>query len=170
MPVYSLVYPVFRYPVDQTLILLALQKTGRWYNYVNGFGGEVERGESYHACARRELKEEAGIVAEKGDLTLHGKILSYHEKHVWRPSYVYVYLYEWDGVLPEGGELERYLCPVQAKAVPYEKMPPHDNIWLPRILKGEFVETELTYETTDCDEYMLKSVVFDNNYAKPCSF
>ena len=170
MPAYSLVYPVFRYPVDQTLVLLAFQKTGKWYNYVNGFGGEVERYESYHDCARRELKEEAGIVAEKGGLTLHGRIMYSHQKHEFRPSKVYVYLYEWDGVLPEGGELECNLCPVQAKAVPYEKMPPHDNIWLPRILKGEFVEVTLTYETTHRDEYVLKSVEYENNYEKPSTY
>ena len=171
MPVYSLVYPVFTYPVDQTLVLLGLQQSGRWQGYLNGFGGTVERGESFHACARRELREESGIIAEKGDLRLHGKILYAHEKHEFRPSKVYVYLFDkWDGDFPKGGELEGNLYPKQIRSLPFEQMPPNDRLWLPRILNGECVEATLTYETTHRDEYMLKSVEYVNTYEKPSTY
>ena len=168
---YTLVYPVFKYPVDQTLVLLGLQKSGKWYNYLNGFGGKVENNEGSHAGARRELKEETGIIAAEGDLILHGKIRYKHENLEVRQSSVYVYLYEnWDGDFPKGGELEGNLFPIQAKSLPFEKMPPHDNIWLPRILNGEFVEATLTYETTHRDEDMLKCVEFVNIYEKPSRY
>ena len=171
MTMYSLVYPIFRYPVDQTLVLLGLQKSGRWDGYLNGLGGAVKSGESIHDCARRELQEETGIVAAEGDLTLHGKIRYKHQNEEFRYTHVSVYLYEkWDGDFPEGGELEGNLFPVQRKAIPYHKMPPHDQLWLPRILTGEFVEARLTYETTHHDEFMLKCVEYVNAYEKPSTY
>ena len=171
MPTYSLVYPVFRYPVDQILVLLGLQRSGKWQGYVNGFGGEVERDdESYHDCARRELREESGLIASEGNLTLHGKIMYVHEHDLFRPSAVHVYLAEWDGEIPTGGELGRNLFPVRRKCLPFEKMPPNDILWLPRMLNGEYVEATLTYETTPFDPYILKSVEYVNDNTKPQTF
>lgn len=167
MPVYSLVYPF-----DDALILLASQISGKWKGYLNGFGGEFERHDpSFHACARRELKEEAGIVAAEGDLTLHGSIMYVHDKHEFRPSRVYVYFYEkWDGKYHTRGELERTLYHFPKSQLPYDRMPPHDILWLPRMLNGEFVEATLTYETTDRDDILLKSVEFVNTYTKPTRY
>lgn len=173
MPTYSLVYPVYRFPVDQNYVLLGLQKSGKWEGYFNGFGGEILPDESIHDCARRELQEEAGIIAAEGDLTLYGKIHYVHQQHAFRPSAVYVYLYEkWDGKYPRDCELmvENYLFTPSQSQIPFNKMPPNDILWLPRILNGEFVKAELTYETTHRDEFMLKSVEFENNYEQPTEF
>ena len=46
-------------------ILLGMKKRGFGEGRWNGFGGKVEQGESVEEAARRELKEESGVVAEK---------------------------------------------------------------------------------------------------------
>ena len=164
---YSLVYPIYKFPVDQIFVLLGLQKTGKWEGYLNGFGGQVQAPERYHACARRELQEETGLIAEEGELTHHGKIIYEHKNEEFRPSSVYLYLYEkWDGKYPSGGELEGNLGNFSHNQIPFDKMPPHDNLWLPRILKGEFIQTRLTYETR-ADDFLLKKVEYNNCRIKP---
>ena len=61
---YSLVYPVYKFPVDQIFVLLGLQKTGKWEGYLNGFGGQVQAPERYHACARLRTPFMAEIVGD----------------------------------------------------------------------------------------------------------
>ena len=159
---YSLVYPVYRFPVNQITVLLGLQKTGKWEGYLNGFGGKNKERESSHDSARRELLEETGLQAEQGDLTHHGKVIYEHENEEFRPSSVYLYFYEkWKGEIPKGGELDRNLFRVRHNEIPFDKMPPHDNLWLPRILKGEFIQARLTYETRN-DAFLLKTVKYNN--------
>lgn len=56
---------------DKTLMLHRIKKAndvheGKW----NGLGGKFEPGETPEACARRELNEESGLIAEK--MTLKG--------------------------------------------------------------------------------------------------
>ena len=162
---YSLVYPVYRFPADNLFILLGLQKCGKWKGYLNGFGGKVQNNEGYHACARRELKEETGLIAEKGDLTLQGRIRYRHTTDDFLPGSVYVYFYEnWDGKDPRGGELEGNMSNFSRDQLPFDRMPPDDQIWLPRMLTGNFVEAELTYETRR-GEVLLKKVEFETSVA-----
>lgn len=164
LTLYALVYPVYRFP-DDMFVLLGLQKTGKWKGYFNGFGGKVQSNEGYHACARRELKEETGLVAEKGDLTLQGRVRYKHLTGEFPPGSVYVYFYEkWDGNNPNGGELEGNLVNFSKSQLPFEAMPPDDQIWLPRMLAGKFVEVELAYETRR-KEVLLKSVAFNTAIA-----
>src|SRR5512140_2878868 len=84
-------------------ILLGMKKRGFGSGRYNGFGGKVEPGETIEDAAKRELMEEAGIVANdlekvgQIDLTWEGKdgIL---EVHIFRTT-------EFRGVPTEGDEM-----------------------------------------------------------------
>src|SRR5574341_286884 len=57
---------------DELLLLKGAPTKKIWPGKYNGLGGHVERGESVHAAARREIREEAGM--EVKDLRLRGVI------------------------------------------------------------------------------------------------
>jgi 8-oxo-dGTP diphosphatase len=57
---------------DEVLLLKGAPDKRIWPGKYNGLGGHVERGESVHAAARREIREEAGVEVE--DLRLRGVI------------------------------------------------------------------------------------------------
>lgn len=57
---------------DDLLLLKGAPDKKLWAGKYNGLGGHVERGESVHAAARREIREEAGISVT--DLRLRGVV------------------------------------------------------------------------------------------------
>jgi 8-oxo-dGTP diphosphatase len=57
---------------DEVLLLKGAPIKRIWPGKYNGVGGHVERGESVHAAALREIREEAGV--EVKDLRLRGVI------------------------------------------------------------------------------------------------
>ena len=57
---------------DEVLLLKGAPTKKIWPGKYNGLGGHVERGESMHAAALREIREEAGV--EVKDLRLRGVI------------------------------------------------------------------------------------------------
>jgi len=57
---------------DEVLLLRGAPTKKIWPGKYNGLGGHVERGESVHAAAAREIREEAGI--QVNDLRLRGVI------------------------------------------------------------------------------------------------
>ena len=57
---------------DEVLLLKGAPTKKIWPGKYNGLGGHVERGESVHAAALREIREEAGV--EVKDLRLRGVI------------------------------------------------------------------------------------------------
>lgn len=57
------------FPIDeQNRILLGRKKRGFGANKYNGFGGKLDDGESFRACAIRELFEESGLQGRPEDL------------------------------------------------------------------------------------------------------
>ena len=64
---------VFNEGLDQVLLI---HKTHpEWQaGKVNGLGGKIEEGEDSASCITREVKEEAGIVTEKEEWTLVGRM------------------------------------------------------------------------------------------------
>ncbi len=114
-------------------ILLGFKKRGFGAGYYNGFGGKVESGETVVAAARRELLEEAGIIANELDLA---GILDFTFAHDEKELEVYVYkVTKYDGVAAETEEMR----PVWFKGVdiPYQQMWPDDVYWLPLLLTGK---------------------------------
>ena len=57
---------------DEVLLLRGAPGKKIWPGKYNGLGGHVERGESVHAAAEREIREEAGLAVK--DLRLRGLI------------------------------------------------------------------------------------------------
>jgi len=57
---------------DEVLLLKGAANKKIWPGKYNGLGGHVERGESIHAAAEREIHEEAGLKVD--DLRLRGVI------------------------------------------------------------------------------------------------
>jgi 8-oxo-dGTP diphosphatase len=57
---------------DEALLLKGAPDKKIWPGKYNGLGGHVERGESVHAAAEREIREEAGLAVK--DLRLRGVI------------------------------------------------------------------------------------------------
>jgi 8-oxo-dGTP diphosphatase len=50
---------------DQVLLIQVAEGRGAWSGQYNGVGGHIERGEDPLSSARRELKEETGVVPDQ---------------------------------------------------------------------------------------------------------
>jgi len=129
---------------DDKRILLGMKKRGFGMGRWNGFGGKVEQGESIEEAARRELKEEAGIVAhnikKRGVLTLIGET----------EIPLKVRLFSVHSFTGEPVETEEVNPQWFSHAdIPYEAMWPDDKYWLPKILAGKNVEGVFHFKDTD---------------------
>jgi 8-oxo-dGTP diphosphatase len=64
---------IFIFRDDEVLLIKGSAQKRIWANQYNGIGGHIERGEDVNTSARRELKEETGLIVP--DLHLVGTIL-----------------------------------------------------------------------------------------------
>lgn len=109
---------------------------GRW----NGFGGKVEAGESMEEAARRELREEAGILVK--ELEEVG-VIDFEFKD--NPEILEVHFFKADnfeGQPSETDEMKPHWFGVSE--IPFEEMWPDDKYWIPLFLgnkkfKGKFL-------------------------------
>ncbi len=115
-------------------ILLAMKKRGFGKGRFNGVGGKPKKDETLPRCAVRETKEEIGVKA--GKLKKIG-LIKFRFK--FTPEFnqnVYFYTCEkWQNEPTESEEVKpRWFNP---RKIPYKKMWPDDEFWMPLMLEGK---------------------------------
>lgn len=125
-------------------VLLAMKKRGHGAGRWNGSGGKLEPGESSMNCAIRETSEEIGVRAlslvKVADLT-------FNELHEGTPSRLHSDAYicdTWEGEPVETEEMAPQWFKISE--LPLDTMWADDAFWLPRVLAGEKLRCEFTFD------------------------
>jgi 8-oxo-dGTP diphosphatase / 2-hydroxy-dATP diphosphatase len=126
-------------------ILLGMKKkgwgTGRW----NGFGGNVEEGETIEAAAQRELLEECGVTATELKKVGVIEFRFTNKEHV---TEVHVFsTNEFIGEPIESDEMRPQWFDI--KDVPFDEMWEADRHWIPAVLAGNQFTAEYLYDEND---------------------
>lgn len=128
-----------------TDVLLGLKKRGFGMGKWNGFGGKVMPDETIEEAAKRELKEESGLIAQtisnrgliEFEFDGNPEILEVHMFHV--ASY--------EGTPTESEEMKPQWFPKEA--IPYSSMWIDDSIWLKHFLAGKRVHGHFLFRGHD---------------------
>ena len=134
------------FSIKESAVLLARKTRKIGVGLWNGWGGEVEEGETIRQAALREFTGESGLSAKAEDLEYAGKITFHNQKGDGRKFDVEVYMFllkNWSGEpRPNLAEMvEPTLWPILN--LPYNEMMPSDKDWMPHILAGERIEAEV---------------------------
>lgn len=123
--------------VDQ--VLLGEKLTGLGVGKVVGPGGKAEPGEVPVETAVREIHEEVGLRVHAADLRAIA-VITY--PFINRPALSqrsHVFMTDvFSGTVASSSELRATWFPVAG--IPWERMWPDAELWLPRALQGTFVE------------------------------
>ena len=126
-------------------ILLGMKKRGFGKGRWNGFGGHVEKGETVEDAARREIQEEAGLMA--GQLEKRGIIeFKWQEK----PEILEVHVFhtaDFAGEPIESDEMRPQWFDVNK--IPYSEMWSDDIHWLPLFLQGKKFTAKFLFGSAD---------------------
>lgn len=128
-------------------ILLAMKKRGFGEGKWNGAGGKVEAGETIEAAACRELHEETGVVVAESALEKVGLLhFVFEGKPDWNQDVNVFLVRDYSG--PDAVETEE-MRPQWFKIseIPYDDMWSDDPYWLPRVLEGDKVEFDFTFDS-----------------------
>ncbi|TSC59537.1 MAG: nudix (nucleoside diphosphate linked moiety X)-type motif 1 [Parcubacteria group bacterium Gr01-1014_107] len=129
-------------------VLLGYKKRGFGAKRWNGFGGKVKGGESVEEAARRELKEEAGLIVK--DLEKAGE-LSFEFRSSGEELKVHVFrVSDFSGKERESKEMKPQWFFMDE--IPFKEMWPDDPYWLPLFFTGRFFRGRFIFE----DEEKLK--------------
>lgn len=126
-------------------ILLGMKKRGFGAGRWNGFGGKVEKGERIIDAAKRELYEEAGIFVP--EITKAGVV---EFKFKGNPEILQVHIFRansFEGKLRESDEMRPKWFHVDK--IPFHKMWPDDEHWLPLVLAGKKIKAKFWFEGFD---------------------
>ena len=146
---------------DRRILLGEILKEGKLKGMFNGFGGKVEDGETVERAAERELFEECGI--KPLDLKKRG-VLEYIMEEEGNPfltsPHMEVHVFSvtrFTGRPVQTDEMrpEWFLH----EAVPFDKMWPDDQYWIPLLLAGKnFAGTFHLKNPKEISQYSLAEV------------
>jgi ADP-ribose pyrophosphatase YjhB (NUDIX family) len=130
-------------------ILLAMKKRGFGVGRWNGVGGKPDAGETIEQTAIRETREEIGV--ETSDLKKVALLDFYFhdipaEKN-WNQQVVVYTTRKWVGEPQETEEMKPQWFPIAS--LPFSAMWPDDPLWLPKVLKGSFVNGAFLFGEND---------------------
>lgn len=142
---------------DKEKILLGMKKRGFGAGRWNGFGGKVHEGESLIDSAKRELREEAGIVAD--DLQNRGKLLFTFENET---DDLEVNLFSANTFSKEPVETEE-MKPKWFKIndIPYAEMWADDPFWIPLLLSGKNIVGGMHFDNPNNQTILTNSIQED---------
>lgn len=141
---------VYLFDREKNSICLGMKKRGFGNSKWNGFGGKVLEGEDIYLAALREVSEETdnGVIVDIEDLNEVASInFLYPHQPDW-DNHVHVFLVErWDGNPLESEEMRPEWFDISN--IPYNRMWPDDILWLPRVLAGERLSAEFSFDKMD---------------------
>lgn len=126
-------------------LLLGMKKRGFGKGRWNGFGGKVNSNESIELAAKRELKEEAGVIAQ--DMEKFG-ILDF--KFPNDPEIFQVHIFKVQKFKGEPQESEE-MTPqwFHVKDIPFKQMWSDDKYWLPLFLEEKKFQGKFFFDKND---------------------
>lgn len=128
--------------VESDNILLALKKRGYGEGRWNGVGGKVEQGETIQQAMIRECQEE--IMVRPEDFEAAGQI-EFLRQDGSTEGIVHLYIASaWDGEPLESEEMAPHWFKISE--IPYDRMWPADELWLPEVLQGKFIRGSFTFD------------------------
>lgn len=130
---------------DDAHVLLGMKKRGFGAGKWNGFGGKIEEGETAEEAARREVREEIGVLVR--DLTRSGTLEFVYPREDKTLEVSVFRTTGYDGVPVETEEMRPSWFPVNA--LPLTDMWLDDRYWLPSFLEGKEVRATFIFKDDD---------------------
>lgn len=125
-------------------ILLAMKKRGFGEGRYNGVGGKIEIGETPEMAMIRETQEEISVIPtnyEKVGLIEFDEFYKGKKQNLVFHLYM---VYDWEGIPGETEEMKPKWFNINE--IPYDKMFPDDQYWLPLILEGKKIRAYFDFD------------------------
>lgn len=129
--------------IKKDKVLLAMKKRGFGEGRWNGSGGKVHDGETIEDAAKREVKEEIGVIIKKPKKVA---VLNFYfaEKEEWNQQVIVYLTKDWEGEPAESEEMKPKWFKIDQ--IPYNQMWSDDSYWIPYVLSGKKVKADFLFD------------------------
>lgn len=124
-------------------ILLAMKKRGYGVDKWNGVGGKLESGETALQGAIRECQEEINVTPLDPRLSGRLNFFEYENPDFQHSCHIFV-SEDWQGEPKETEEMRPRWFHIDG--LPYAKMWPDDELWMPHLLQNRPFSGDITVE------------------------